>query len=219
MRRWLTWCARQQQLGIDIPGHGEFGKSMGHRVNYGAWWHYSFQRLGGLDPARAGRSTTCTARRSRPGEVVLTQLSRTGATGKRFAAAYADPEFGIHLRAAHAALAGLHRPDQLYRPGRYRAPTSPTSRPGSPRSGIEEGFMTAIAPGSASRIANAYYKTDVEFLFAWPRRCARNTRHHRCRPDPAARRSGDRRDLRHDQCRADVRGVPPVHRAAHRSAE
>lgn len=26
--------------------------------------------------------------------------------------------------------------------------------------------MTAIAPGSASRIANAYYKTDEEFLFA-----------------------------------------------------
>ena len=26
--------------------------------------------------------------------------------------------------------------------------------------------MTSIAPGSASRIGNAYYKTDEEFLFA-----------------------------------------------------
>src|SRR4029077_13476678 len=26
---------RQQALGIDIPGDGEYGKSMGHRVNYG----------------------------------------------------------------------------------------------------------------------------------------------------------------------------------------
>src|SRR5208282_2503156 len=33
-------------------------------------------------------------------------------------------------------------------------------------SGIEEGFMTSIAPGSASRIGNKYYKTEDEFLFA-----------------------------------------------------
>jgi len=32
--------------------------------------------------------------------------------------------------------------------------------------GVEEGFMTSIAPGSASRIANRYYKTDEEFLLA-----------------------------------------------------
>src|SRR4030095_5490643 len=32
--------------------------------------------------------------------------------------------------------------------------------------GVEEGFMTSIAPGSASRIANRYYRTEEEFLFA-----------------------------------------------------
>src|SRR5690242_3790015 len=31
---------RQKAIGIDLPGDGEFGKSMGHRVNYGAWWSY-----------------------------------------------------------------------------------------------------------------------------------------------------------------------------------
>jgi len=39
---------RQQELGIAIPNDGEFGKSMGQRVNYGAWLSYSFHRLGGL---------------------------------------------------------------------------------------------------------------------------------------------------------------------------
>jgi 5-methyltetrahydropteroyltriglutamate--homocysteine methyltransferase len=39
----------QKELGIDVPGDGEFGKSMGHRVNYGAWWNYAFGRLGGLE--------------------------------------------------------------------------------------------------------------------------------------------------------------------------
>ena len=42
-------------------------------------------------------------------------------------------------------------------------------------SGVEEGFMTAIAPGSTTRISNAYYKTDEEFVFAAPMRCARST--------------------------------------------
>jgi 5-methyltetrahydropteroyltriglutamate--homocysteine methyltransferase len=45
----LDVVTRQQNLGIDIPGDGEYGKAMGHRVNYGAWWSYSFQRLGGLE--------------------------------------------------------------------------------------------------------------------------------------------------------------------------
>ena len=42
---------RQEEIGIDVPGDGEFGKSMGSRVNYGTWWNYSFNRLAGLDLA------------------------------------------------------------------------------------------------------------------------------------------------------------------------
>ena len=29
---------RQKESGIDVPGDGEFGKAMGHKVNYRAWW-------------------------------------------------------------------------------------------------------------------------------------------------------------------------------------
>src|SRR4051794_25245774 len=57
---------QQKDLGIDIPGDGEFGKAMGHRVNYGAWWHYSFQRLGGLELSGPGLYDM-PARRSQPG--------------------------------------------------------------------------------------------------------------------------------------------------------
>ncbi len=39
---------RQHDIGIDIPGDGEFGKPMAQRVQYGAWWRYSWQRLCGL---------------------------------------------------------------------------------------------------------------------------------------------------------------------------
>ena len=41
---------RQKEIGIDVPGDGEFGKPMAQRVNYGSWWRYSWNRLGGLDP-------------------------------------------------------------------------------------------------------------------------------------------------------------------------
>ena len=39
---------RQREIGIDVVGDGEYGKSMSQKVDYGAWWSYSFQRLGGL---------------------------------------------------------------------------------------------------------------------------------------------------------------------------
>ena len=41
--------SRQATAGIDVVNDGEFGKSMGHRVNYGAWMSYAYHRLGGLD--------------------------------------------------------------------------------------------------------------------------------------------------------------------------
>ena len=65
---------RQRDLGIDVPGDGEFGKSVGHPVNYGAWWNYAFHRWGGLEldgPALDSRPQQC----SRPGEIILTSAA------------------------------------------------------------------------------------------------------------------------------------------------
>src|SRR5262249_47410864 len=83
----------QRALCIDVPGDGEFGKSMAQRVNYGSWWRYSWQRLAGIEP---GEQTLyeMTTQRSRPGHVVLTSFGdRRDRT--MFAAAYNDPESGI----------------------------------------------------------------------------------------------------------------------------
>ena len=82
--------ARQKQLGIDLPGDGEYGKSMGSRINYGAWWSYSFQRLGGLELSGPALYDV-PPKRSRPGQVVLTSF---GDRRDRlsFAAAYNDPD-------------------------------------------------------------------------------------------------------------------------------
>ena len=42
--------ARQSEIGIDIVNDGEYGHTMSSSVDYGAWWNYSFSRLGGLTP-------------------------------------------------------------------------------------------------------------------------------------------------------------------------
>ena len=49
---WRTWSARQREIGIDLVNDGEFGHSMGQRYDYGSWWTYVFQRLGGLELSR-----------------------------------------------------------------------------------------------------------------------------------------------------------------------
>jgi 5-methyltetrahydropteroyltriglutamate--homocysteine methyltransferase len=153
----------QTDLGISIPGDGEFGKSMGHRVNYRAWWSYSFQRLDGLELGTTGLYDM-PARRSRPGEVVLSSFADRRDRLK-FAAAYADADSGTTTGP---------------RPARWPVCVGPLTYVGHDAircdianfkaalaaADVEEGFMTSIAPGSASRIANRYYTTEEEFLFA-----------------------------------------------------
>ena len=86
---------RQRDLGIAIPNDGEFGKSVTHRVHYGAWWSYAFQRWGGIEFGASGPYGR-TPRRSRPGEIALTSQDDRR-DRQRFAEAYGDPESGVSM--------------------------------------------------------------------------------------------------------------------------
>ena len=153
---------RQREVGVDVPGDGEFGKPMTQRVNYGSWWRYSWNRLGGLDP-HGPSLYEMEPRRSSPGRVVLTSFGdRRDRT--QFSAAYNDPESGITTGPrppAPICVAPIHYAghdaikDDI---SRFKAALQ--------AAGVEEGFMTAVAPGSASRIGNSYYKTDEELVYA-----------------------------------------------------
>ena len=160
----VTDVTRQQQkIGIDVPGDGEFGKSMGHRVNYRAWWSYSFTRLGGLEPSGPGLYAA-PPKRSRPGEVVLTSFAdRRDRT--RFLAVYTDPEGGVSTGPRTATWPVCVGP-VVYQGQDAIAADIARFKAALAACGIEQGFMTSVAPGSASRLTNTYYKTDEELLFA-----------------------------------------------------
>ena len=196
---------RQRELGIDVPGDGEFGKAMAQSVNYGSWWRYSWQRLSGIEPGEQNLYEM-TPQRSRPGEVVLTSFGdRRDRT--LFAAAYSDPESGITtgprpptpVCVAPLGYAGrdLIRADIA----NFKAALA--------AAGVAEGFMTAVAPGSCSRIGNTLLQDRGGVPLRLRRGDARGIQgDRRRRHHPAARRSGARRELGHGQPRADGRGVP-----------
>jgi 5-methyltetrahydropteroyltriglutamate--homocysteine methyltransferase len=156
---------RQRDLGIDVPNDGEYGHAMGHRVNYAAWWTYVFDRLGGLEvserPVFEQRP-----RRSEPGRVVLSTFGDRRDTNM-FAEAYTDPDTGVFVSMGHML---THFPV-------CRSPLTYTGQQAVQRdianvkaameaSGVEEGFLNSVAPGSCARFENEYYKSDEEFLWA-----------------------------------------------------
>jgi 5-methyltetrahydropteroyltriglutamate--homocysteine methyltransferase len=160
---------KQAKVGIDIPNDGEFGHAMGAKVDYGAWWHYSFARLGGL-----GRWTDMEHLPTAPPKSTIplaTFMERRD--WNLFAEAYGDPEAGIAAKAKS-------RKDEPEIGMMLPVCTGPLSYTGQDeiqrdidnlKAGLEAaraetGFLCSIGPGSASRIGNEHYETDEEFVWA-----------------------------------------------------
>jgi 5-methyltetrahydropteroyltriglutamate--homocysteine methyltransferase len=153
---------RQKEIGIDVPGDGEFGKSMGHKVNYRAWWSYCFNRLGGLDLTGPGLyDAAAPPKRGRPGEVVLSSFADRRDRNKFLAVYKEEVTTGP----------GMAKWPVCVGPVVYKGQEAIKSdiahfKAALKASGVEEGFMTSVAPASAARFANVHYKTDEEFMFA-----------------------------------------------------
>jgi 5-methyltetrahydropteroyltriglutamate--homocysteine methyltransferase len=154
---------RQAALGISVPGDGEYGKAMGNRVNYRAWWDYSFHRLGGLQ-LRQGSLYTIAPQRSTPGKIVLTSFPDRR-DRVRFQAAYSDPDSGVSTGPRTSVWPTCVAPLTYTGHALIQADIA-NFKAALAANGVEEGFMTSIGPGSCSRIGNEYYKTEEEFVWA-----------------------------------------------------
>jgi 5-methyltetrahydropteroyltriglutamate--homocysteine methyltransferase len=160
-----TLVERQVGAGVDVVGDGEYGKAMSSPVDYGAWWSYSFQRTGGLEIIDDASWATADVQ-SAPGDTRL-----TGFLHRRdravFAEAYADPTSGIFTGDPKA-----NPFPSCTGPLRYTGQDAIAAdiahlTSALERTGAEEGFITALSPGSASRITNRYYASEEEFVYAW----------------------------------------------------
>ena len=153
---------RQQEIGVDVPGDGEFGKSVGHRINYGASWNYAFQRLGGLDLGGPGLDHM-TPRRAAPANRADQRCppARPGPLRRGLC----RPDIGSVYGPAADHRADLCGPLTYIGQDAIKADIA-NFKAALQAAGIEEGFMTAVAPGSAYRIPNNYYGSDEEFLYA-----------------------------------------------------
>jgi len=155
---------RQKTAGIDVPGDGEFGKAMGQKVNYGAWWSYSFQRLGGLELGL--ELYRLPPQRSSAGRVRLTSFSDRRDRAL-FPAAYADPDSGVSTnRGGPGMKLPVCRGPLTYTGQAAIQADIAHMNAALEAAGVDEGFMTSIAPGSASRIGNEHYRSEEEFIFA-----------------------------------------------------
>lgn len=155
---------RQLDAGITVVGDGEYGKAMSSPVDYGAWWSYSFQRTGGLE-ITDDTSWLTDKHLSTPGNVRL-----TGFAHRRdrtiFREAYADPDSGIYVGSARVQFPTCTGPLTYTGQEQIQADIANLTT-ALHRTGAQEGFLTALSPGSAARINNAYYDTEEEFIWAW----------------------------------------------------
>ena len=160
---------RQREVGIDLPNDGEYGHAMGQKVDYGAWWSYIFERLGGL-----GLLTDMT-------QIPVADPSSTIKIGtlmdrrdwKAFADAYFEPEVGIMstIRSGGESVQEAFKLPVCDGPLTYTGQADverdiANLKKGMEATGTEGAFMCSIGPASCSRIGNTHYGTDEEFVYA-----------------------------------------------------
>ena len=154
---------RQVEAGITVPGDGEYGKSMGSKINYRSWWSYSFTRLDGLKIENVDRDAM-PVHRSEPGKIVLSTFADRR-DRMRFAAAYSDPESGITTGPKLSTWPFAVAPVKYLGHAAIAADIA-NFKAALAANGVSEGFMTSIGPASCARVGNHHYKTDDEFVFA-----------------------------------------------------
>lgn len=157
---------QQHELGIDIINEGEYGHVTSGAVDYGAWWNYTFTRLGGLTMTDTDRWANAEVVRSTPGNIRLTSFPDRRDRAA-FREAYEDPESGIFAGRAKVGNPEFTGPvtyigqDQVDTD--VRLLTSALDKVGHDRS---RAFIAAIAPGSAARLTDRYYGSDEELVQA-----------------------------------------------------
>jgi 5-methyltetrahydropteroyltriglutamate--homocysteine methyltransferase len=157
---------RQAECGIDVVNDGEFGKAMRRAMDFGAWWSYVYDRLGGFELREE---------QARKGRAAWTFGSKERKEFAEFYAAEASAGQGAAAGAGAAAQSGTSTA-RLYgltctSPVKYTGQTVIQRDIGNLASAvrgarIEETFMTAVSPATLQILPNEYYKTREDYTWA-----------------------------------------------------
>ncbi|MHA6602696.1 cobalamin-independent methionine synthase II family protein [Aerococcus urinae] len=153
---------KQKEIGIDQVNDGEYGHVTSGAVDYGAWWNYSFYRLGGLEMTDEDRWAKSEAIRSTPGNIKLTNFPDRR-DRQKFRAAYEDPDSGVlgrRNKVANPVFAdkvSYIGQDQVNRDVKLLTEALE-------KYDIKQGFMAAISPGAAARLEDRYYHDEDALL-------------------------------------------------------
>ena len=155
---------RQVDMGIDIVNEGEYGHITSGAIDYGAWWNYSFSRLGGLTMTDEDRWAAQDVVRSTPGNIQLTSFADRR-DRQIFADAYNDPESGIFAGRAKVGNPKFTGPVTYVGQEEVAADVK-LLRAAMDKAGAKDAFVAALSPGSAARLKNEYYETETELVQA-----------------------------------------------------
>ncbi len=155
---------RQANIGISVPGDGEYGHGMSSTVNYGAWWTYIFDRVSNLE-LRDTNFFTQPDVLSEPGNIRLTGFLHRR-DRKAFPRVYAeDTSVSVGKPRPFPAVVGpMEYIGQEYVQADIENFKAALEKHGYK---VGDGFITALAPGSAIRLTDLYNKDEEESLWAW----------------------------------------------------
>lgn len=155
---------RQVDMGIDIINEGEYGHITSGAVDYGAWWNYSFSRLGGLTMTDEDRWASQEVVRSTPGNIQLTSFADRR-DRVLFDEAYSDPDSGIFTGRAKVGNPKFTGPISYIGQEEVETDTR-LLRTAMDAAGAKDAFVAALSPGSAARLKNEHYATENELVWA-----------------------------------------------------
>lgn len=154
--------AKQKKIGIDIINEGEYGHITSGKVDFGAWWNYSFYRLGGLEMTDEDRWAKTEIVRSEPGKIKLTSFSDRR-DREKFREAYEDPDSGVLGKRTPVGNPIFTGPvtyigqEQVDRDVHLL-------KDAMAKHDMTQGFMAAVSPGSAARLEDRYYHDEEALL-------------------------------------------------------
>ena len=138
----------QKENGVDIVNDGEYTKGL-----LLGWMTYARTRLGGVEvrplgPGEAAGNQSITAREQRFFPEYFNSVQQAGAGSFAQTAVYCTGPL------SYVGQADTQRDIEYLKAGMQAA-------------GVEEGFLSALAPGTIEHwLRNEHYKTDEEFVFA-----------------------------------------------------